>query len=386
MTSGATDLTLLKKRRHQMNDPTNARDASGCPFHSSNGMSVPDFLRIMVSDDERASAQSRRRAVGAALNSSMMAIYDEALAKYMRNMRRRVPIILALFTGEGGQMILLPPRPRPEVAPPVPIAYQLAKSVGHSTMAIYQIVAPYLANPSGPVLARPDASVPGAECIGSREPRRPGYVRRRPRRPPRYPQRNLAFMDDCLADRGYTYAELEILRPRMTPYAVKTIGIAAEPRWATGWRSSRSGKSCSATTGTHLRRQQLAVRDPAEQHPVHGPGAVHGQEAIGDRLLLFETPEFTTTPETLLDVLCRIVADRGMGQVFFKDYYLMDAELLGGGAEEGDRTGRTRRGMTPLLPTRPRSTRTTGPLADRPDQGTGPSSLDEPHPLPSKAG
>ena len=28
-----------------------------------------------------------------------------------------------------------------------------------------------------------------------------------------------------------------------------------------------------------------------------------GREAIGDRLLLIETPEFTTTPETLLEVL-----------------------------------------------------------------------------------
>ncbi len=52
---------------------------------------------------------------------------------------------------------------------------------------------------------------------------------------------------------------------------------------------------------------------------------------MGDRLLLIETPEFETTPDKLLDVLTRIVADRGLGMVFFKDYFLMDVELLGGG-------------------------------------------------------
>ena len=46
-------------------------------------------------------------------------------------------------------MILYRPGHAPEVAPPVPIVYQLAKSVGHSSMAIYQIVAPYLAHPEG---------------------------------------------------------------------------------------------------------------------------------------------------------------------------------------------------------------------------------------------
>ena len=78
----------------------------------------------------------------------MLAIYDHTLKKFKKNMRNHGPIILALFTGDGGQMILYRPGHPPEVAPPVPIVYQLAKSIGHSTMAIYEIVAPYLANPT----------------------------------------------------------------------------------------------------------------------------------------------------------------------------------------------------------------------------------------------
>ena len=77
----------------------------------------------------------------------MLSIYDDALAKYMRNMRERAPIILALFTGEGGRMILFRPGEEPMDARPVPVVYQLAKSVAHSSMAIYQVVAPYLTKP-----------------------------------------------------------------------------------------------------------------------------------------------------------------------------------------------------------------------------------------------
>ena len=77
----------------------------------------------------------------------MMDIYEGSLAKYNQNMRDRVPIILALFSEAGGKMILYRPGHDPLVAEPVPIVYQLAKSVSHSSMAVYQIVAPYLSKP-----------------------------------------------------------------------------------------------------------------------------------------------------------------------------------------------------------------------------------------------
>ena len=68
-----------------------------------------------------------------------------------------------------------------------------------------------------------------------------------------------------------------------------------------------------------------------------------GTETMGDRLLLVETAEFETTPEKLLDVLGRIVADRSLGMVFFRDFFAMEVELLGGGgrAAIGARDGET---------------------------------------------
>src|SRR5262249_52813871 len=99
---------------------------------------VPEFLRVVVADLKPASARQVAEENVLALNSSMLRLYDQSLEKFKQNMRDRVPIILALFTGAGGQFILYRPGHEPEIAPSVPLIYQLAKSVGHSSMAIYQ--------------------------------------------------------------------------------------------------------------------------------------------------------------------------------------------------------------------------------------------------------
>src|SRR3954470_1084905 len=122
--------------------------------HTRNGGPVPEFLRVVVADEKPASARAVAEQAVLALNSSMLRLYDESLEKFKQNMRDRVPIILALFSGAGGQMILYRPGHAPEVAPSVPIVYQLFKSVGHSSMAIYQVLAPYLAHPEANSLWR----------------------------------------------------------------------------------------------------------------------------------------------------------------------------------------------------------------------------------------
>src|SRR5246127_4688699 len=121
----------------------------------SNGSAIPDFMRPVVADEPPASARVVAEHAVLALNESMILFYEASLAKFKQNMRDRVPIILALFTGEGGQMILYRPGHAAEVAPPVPIVYQLAKSVGHSTMAIYEIVSPHLSDAYANQLWRP---------------------------------------------------------------------------------------------------------------------------------------------------------------------------------------------------------------------------------------
>ncbi len=166
----------------------------------------------------------------------MLRLYDESLEKFKQNMRDRVPIILALFTGQGGRMILYRPGHAPEVAPPVPIIYQLAKSVGHSTMAIYQIVTPYLANPTAnqswhaPLQTFRTQHQTALDSLSALDiPKHDRSVLHA------ILERNLAFMDECLETGTYTYAGLEEVHPRVRARLDQDHRQSAPPpRWDTG--------------------------------------------------------------------------------------------------------------------------------------------------------
>ncbi len=67
---------------------------------------------------------------------------------FQRYILAQRPVILGLFSGAGGRFILYRPGAAPLEAPPVPVVYQLLKSVGHSTMALSEVVAPYIDNPA----------------------------------------------------------------------------------------------------------------------------------------------------------------------------------------------------------------------------------------------
>jgi hypothetical protein len=71
---------------------------------------------------------------------------------------------------------------------------------------------------------------------------------------------------------------------------------------------------------------------------------------MNDRLILFETLGFTTTPDDLMDSLTRIIADRSDGALFFGNYYMMDYELMGGDARAAIVAESAKRGTTPFLP------------------------------------
>src|SRR5258708_7604171 len=102
------------------------------------GSDVPDFLRVVIADRKPADKCAVAEQNVLVLDKSMMDIYEGALAQYKQNMRERVPIILALFSEAGRRMILYRPGHEPLVAEPVPVVYQLTKSVSHSSMAVYQ--------------------------------------------------------------------------------------------------------------------------------------------------------------------------------------------------------------------------------------------------------
>jgi hypothetical protein len=82
------------------------------------------------------------------LNTAMFELYDDAAKIFQRNILSKHPVILGLFSGAGGRFILYRPGMAPLEAPSVPLVYQLLKSVDHSTMALAQVVGPYLDNPA----------------------------------------------------------------------------------------------------------------------------------------------------------------------------------------------------------------------------------------------
>ena len=196
------------------------------PSSSANG-GIPDFLRVVVAEETPASERAVAEQAVLALNASMMTLYDETLEKYKRNLRDRVPIILALFSGQGGRMILYRPGQEPEIAPSVPIVYQLAKSVGHSSMAIYQVVAPYLSHPASTAWHAP-LRIYRTQCQTALERLDALDVSADDRSVLRaILERNLAFMDECLKAGTFTYESLEKFARDCAPFSVETIAIAA---------------------------------------------------------------------------------------------------------------------------------------------------------------
>jgi hypothetical protein len=339
---------------------------------------IPDFLRVVVAEEKPASERAVAEQAVLALNSAMMTIYDEALARYKRNLRDRVPIILALFSGAGGQFILYRPGQEPLVAEPVPIAYQLAKSVGHSSMAIYQVVAPYLSDPSdrswrGPMKAYRAQNQTALESLPALDmaPDDREVLRA-------ILELNLAFMDRCLEKGTFVYDDLQEFARACAPHAARAIAIAANAQvghWmgvVEGWKvllGKDWERTYAVSNSLYVTRQNNILFTVLAQFM--------GQEAMGDRLLLIETPEFTTTPEKMLEVLTRIVSDRGIGMVFFKDYFLMDAELLGGGGRKVIEQEALKRGMKPLLPTLAPFRSSDWPWKTDPTKGKGPSRLED---------
>jgi hypothetical protein len=344
----------------------------------AHGGDVPDFLRVVIADRKPAGQCAVAEKNVLALDTSMMDIYDGSLAQFKRNMREQVSIILALFSEGGGRMILYRPGQKPIVADSVPIVYQLVKSVSHSSMAVYQLVAPYMGDPSdkswhGPMQAfrtRCQTALDSLDGLNLSAADRAILET--------ILTKNLAFMEECLKAGTFTTEQVEQFARGCARYFGQTIGIAARAQvshWMdvlAGWKTLLGKEwehTYAASNTIYVTRQNNILFSVLVQFM--------GEEAIGNRLLLMETTEFTTTPEKMLDVLGRIVADRALGQVFFKDYYLMDAELLGGGGRKIIAAEATRRGMKPLLPPAAPFYSNEWPWKTDPKKGKGPTSLEE---------
>jgi hypothetical protein len=311
---------------------------------------LPAYMRPIAGHSASSPAEIATKNV-LALNSGMFELYNDAAKVFQSNILARHPVILGLFSGAGGRFILYRPGQAPLDAPPVPVVYQLLKSVGHSTMALAEVVGPYLDNPDdrswrGSMLAyrsRMKSALDGLNVTPM---------------PPEWRdneriilENNIAFMDECVAKGVIPFAALKAFADKQGPYLKLDVARTAQTQvahWMTvvaDWKKllgSDWDKTYAATNTSYAARQNNVLFSVLAQF--------FGPDAINDRLVLIETMSFTTTPADMLDSLSRIIADRSVGAVFFGNDHLMDYELMGGDARAAIIAEDAKRGTTPFLP------------------------------------
>src|SRR5947207_2541856 len=117
-----------------------------CGGGVANAQSLPSYMAPIAGPTSATPADIATKDV-LALNTGMFELYGDAAKIFQKNFLGNHPVILGLFSGAGGRLILYRPGMPPMEAPQVPMVYQLMKSVGHSTMALAEVVGPYLNNP-----------------------------------------------------------------------------------------------------------------------------------------------------------------------------------------------------------------------------------------------
>lgn len=317
---------------------------------AAEGDNLPAYMQPIAGLTTSSEAETSTKNV-LALNTAMFELYGDAAKVFRKNILSRHPVILGLFSGAGGRFILYRPGKPPLEAEQVPIVYQLLKSIGHSTMALTQVVGPYLDNPANqswraPMLAfrsRMQSALEGLEKTAM-----PAEWLENNRI---ILQNNIAFMDECLSKGKVSFAALEAFSKKQGPFLKKDVAWAAQTQvahWMTvlaDWKAmlgSDWDKTYAASNTIYVARQNNVLFSVLAQS--------FGPDAINNRLILIETVSFTTTPEDMLGSLTRIIADRSVGSLFFGNYHLMDYELMGTDARAAIIAESAKRGTTPFLP------------------------------------
>lgn len=95
---------MMSKLPFQFSSVDNRTSARNAPDQN-----LPDYMKVIVGDLPPTTQTDLATQNVLELNPAMMGIYDNALKKYQKTFLARHPVILALFTGQGGQAYTLPP-------------------------------------------------------------------------------------------------------------------------------------------------------------------------------------------------------------------------------------------------------------------------------------
>lgn len=311
---------------------------------------LPDYLKMITGTTPPAAVDLATRNV-LQLNVSMFSLYDSAARVFQKNIMAKHPIILALFSGAGGRMILYKPGQGPVDAPSPPRRYQVMKSLGHSTLAISEVVLPYLDNAAdkswvAPMRAYLTENKNALEGIDAAD--IPAEWRANSRS---ILENNIAYMEECLSKGVITSDGVQAYAKKQVPFLKHAINWAASTQvehWMgvlDKWKAELGAdwdKAYGASNTIYVARQNNVLFSVLAQY--------FGPEAINDRLMLIETMGFTTTPDEMLTSMTRIISDRSVGGLFFNSPHLMDFELMGGDARKTIVSEMKKRGKEPFLP------------------------------------
>lgn len=343
---------------------------------------VPDFMQSFVIDETHPESKQEIAIQNVlTLNDEMFVVYDKSLKIYQHNFLNDHPLIMALFSGKGGRFILYRPGKPPLEAPSVPIVYQLAKSVGHTAMATFVLLAPYTANPSadlgwlGSIKTYRTNVKTALESLDALD------ISIEVRELFRDTLNQIAtFMDTAIAKNNFTYEELESFGRHIKPNLAKLIDVSTNAQvrhwWAVldEWKKMLGSdweKTYGLSNSIYVARQNNILFSVLVQF--------FGEEAINERLMLLETTDFTATPDSMMDAFIRIVSDRLIGEVFYKNLRLMDFELLGGSARQVIEDEAAKRGVKPILPPKVPFNTHGWPWKTDTSTGTGPATMDDIH-------
>ena len=290
---------------------------------------VPAYLRNVVAPLPMASPKAVAERDALALDDQMQVIYSTSLAIYQKNLLATSPVILGLFSNQGGEFYLYRPGQPVLRAPRVPIGYEISKSCGHSAMAVYQLTVPYLDNPRDPSWRTPMAqylALQEATLAGLGDIELPDDAKESAKT---LLENNIAFMKQCLKDGTFTAEGLRKFTAGQRGAIEGVVEYAARAQ-ASHWMKVMAewkaliGKDWDKTYG--LTNSLFVTRTNNILFTIMAQ--FFGRDAFNDRLILVETTNFTTTPDQMIEELARIVSDRALGRLFFNNYFLMDTELV----------------------------------------------------------
>ncbi len=313
------------------------------------------------------------------LNTSMFGFYEKGLVRFQKNFPH--PLIMALFSGKGGRFILYRPGQPPLEAPPVPPIYEIVKSVGHTAMGTYALVAPYI----------PDAATDQGWVDDMKAYRKTVQIADdnvdnldiKPGEKVLVKDvlgKVLAFMDTSLKNGTFTAADVQAYTRGVEPDCEKLIAIGSSAQvghWfevLTEWKKLLGpewDQTYALSNSIYVARQNNILFSVLVQFM--------GEKAINNRLLLLETTDFQASPDDMRTSFSRIASDRILGKYFFNDDRLMDYELLGWGGRAAIEANMAKLGKKAILPPLVPINSTEWPWKTDVTKGSGPRSFDDLH-------